>query len=81
VKATGVVVVATAGLIRQGVVRIVDLLELACAGGTLGGIGGDPIGVMLQGGFLVGFSDLGLRGGCGNLENTVEIRDGICKVR
>lgn len=62
-----------AGRVREGVVGVVYLLELLGAGAALGGVRGDAVGVVPQGGFLVAFADLGL--GCcwGDVEGGVEV--------
>lgn len=41
------VILAPAGGVGERVVGVVDELELVRAGGSLGGFGGDPIGVGL----------------------------------
>lgn len=43
--ACGVVVAAACG-VGEGVVSVVDLLEAFCAGGALGGVGGDAVRVV-----------------------------------
>ena len=57
VRARGVVL-AAAGRVRERVVRVVDGLEALRAGAALGGVCGDAVRVVLQGGFLVGVADL-----------------------
>ena len=39
------VVVAATGRVREGIICIVDLLELLRAGWAFGGVGGDAVGV------------------------------------
>lgn len=56
------IVVAAPRRVAQGIVCIVDLLEAFCAGGALGGVGGDAVGVVFERGFFVGVADL--LGGC-----------------
>lgn len=48
------VVFAAPGLVREGVVGVVDYLELAGAGGALGGVLGDAVGVGFEGGSGMG---------------------------
>lgn len=57
VRARGVVL-AAAGWVRERVVRVVDGLEALRAGAALGGVCGDAVRVVFQGGFLVGVADL-----------------------
>lgn len=57
------VVFASSGGVGEGVVCVVDELEFAGAGGALGGVGGDAVGVCFEGGAFVGVADL--LGGCG----------------
>lgn len=61
--ARGVVLAPPAG-VGERVVGVVYGLELLCAGGALGGVGGDAVGVGFEGGFFVGIADL-LLGCCG----------------
>lgn len=68
-----VVVFVSAGGIAESVVCVVDLLKLTGAGSALGALGGHAVRVVLQGGFLVGFADLGLRCRRGDLEDFVVI--------
>lgn len=54
----GYVVFAAAGCVRQGVVGVVDLLEFLGAGWAFGGVGGNAVGVVAEGLFLVSIADL-----------------------
>ena len=70
--ARSIVVSPPAG-VGEGVVGVVDLLELAGAGGPLGGGDGNAIRVRLQGGALVGFADLRLGGRGRDVEDGVVV--------
>jgi hypothetical protein len=63
VEGAGFVVVFAPLGFGEGVVGVVDGLELASAFGAFVGVGGDAVGVPFQGGLFVGGADLFL-GGC-----------------
>jgi hypothetical protein len=73
VKAARLVVVPATRGVRKRVVGIVDLLEAVGARSAVGGGGGDPVGMVLESGFLVGFADLGGGGGRWDVEDGVVV--------
>lgn len=72
------VVLATARRVRERVIGVVDLLELAGAGGSLGRVGGHAVRVVFQRCSLVGVADLFV--GCcrGDVERGVVVYERVC---